>query len=241
MPLLDDISQFLCTWQGRDKTIRTCSFGLGFISGVFPTQQQKLGAIQGQLSSCRVVLRLFGDLPVWLHCVDYGLGAKEKHPLMKVLGVINNVFDLLYFPIEHIAWLGDLRVVDVNSSKWWRLGIITWGLSLWTGIVRSLLMIYSMRLVRAKLIKQKKYGALDGSEENMNRHLAELIHKERIEVLLLVQRISDLLNAIHWMPEGFLWAQKLSKTWSGLFGLISSSVMVYSAWINQQAAKTKST
>ena len=55
---------------------------------------------------------------------------------MKFLGVLNNMWDQLYYPLEHIAWLGDLKVINVNSSKWWRLGIIVWGLSLYTGIVR---------------------------------------------------------------------------------------------------------
>ena len=48
--------------------------------------------------------------------------------------------------------------------------------------------------------------------------------------LSLIQAASDFMNAINWFPPGFLWAGKWSRSWSGLFGIISTSIMLYKNW-----------
>ena len=54
------------------------------------------------------------------------------------------------------------------------------------------------------------------------------LHRQRFYATLsLLQSLSDLMNAINWMPEGFLWSGKLSNFWVGLFGMISSLIGLY--------------
>ena len=45
--------------------------------------------------------------------------------------------------------------------------------------------------------------------------------------LSLLQAIADFMNAINWCPPGFLWAGKFSRSWSGVFGIISTCIMLY--------------
>ena len=43
----------------------------------------------------------------------------------------------------------------------------------------------------------------------------------------IVQGLCDLSIAIHWMPKGFLWGDKLPPAWWGLFGTVSSVIGLY--------------
>ena len=46
-------------------------------------------------------------------------------------------------------------------------------------------------------------------------------------VLNLLQNISDMMNAIHYLPSGVLWGGKLPAVWVGVFGTLSSLLGLY--------------
>lgn len=57
------------------------------------------------------------------------------------------------------------------------------------------------------------------------------IKEIRESYLILIQNMADFVNAISWLPPGLiLWSGKLSRFQNGIFGMISSLIMLYRAW-----------
>ena len=57
--------------------------------------------------------------------------------------------------------------------------------------------------------------------------MREFKQQEFTELLNIVKNGSDLMNAVNWMPQGFLWSGKLSVAQNGVFGSISSFIGLY--------------
>jgi peroxin-11C len=59
------------------------------------------------------------------------------------------------------------------------------------------------------------------------------------EVLTLLSNLADLANAVHWLPQGILWAGRFPPWLVGLMGTISSLLSIYqAARANGQAEAT---
>ena len=62
----------------------------------------------------------------------------------------------------------------------------------------------------------------DASSQLHEESMVELAKKESLEYLLLIKNITDMLNAVNWLPEGCLWSGRFTTAQSGIFGTISS-------------------
>ena len=54
-----------------------------------------------------------------------------------------------------------------------------------------------------------------------------LKQQEMDDYLALLENTSDFINAINWLPAGYLWAETMSSSTSGFFGVISTLVKLY--------------
>ncbi|GFG31951.1 hypothetical protein Cfor_01862 [Coptotermes formosanus] len=77
---IEEISKFLSTHNGRDKVIRTLFYTAKLASALTSSEETvfKLETISGQLSACRIVLRLFDDIPMLNYTLTYGLGKQVE-------------------------------------------------------------------------------------------------------------------------------------------------------------------
>lgn len=50
--------------------------------------------------------------------------------------MLMTVADQLFFPVEHIAWAREIKVLKGNSSQFWHASLLLWGLSLVLSIIR---------------------------------------------------------------------------------------------------------
>ncbi|XP_077391305.1 peroxisomal membrane protein 11C isoform X2 [Festucalex cinctus] len=191
---VDCLVRVLESYRGRDKVIRTLCYGSQL------------------LSQCRMVLRLFDDLSMLAYSTSYGFGAKEKDGMVRWISVLTNVADQLYYPCEHVAWAADAQLVRVKSDRWWLISTVLWGTSLLLGILRSLRVL---KLLKKELRKRDK----DGIKCHCQIH-----GQMQAELLSILGCMTDLSNAIHWMPQGFLWAGRFPPWLVGLMGTISSLV-----------------
>ena len=58
---------------------------------------------------------------------------------------------------------------------------------------------------------------------------------QRFDLLIeLVQHVADVMNAVHWMPPGFLWGGSLSPIFVGLNGVVSSFLGLYRMLLRHQ-------
>ena len=65
--------------------------------------------------------------------------------MCRVCQFIQNCFDQLYYPVEHIAWARDTGILKGNSSKLWGVGSVFWVISLSLGIIMSLRKLFLLR------------------------------------------------------------------------------------------------
>lgn len=103
--------------------------------------------------------------------------------------------------MEQLSWAGQVsKLIDSTHQK--RISI--WCTKLWI-VLLVINIIKSWRLLRT-VYKSGEW---------------------KMPVLSLVQDIADLMNAIHFLPAGFLWSSQLPTILVGLLGMISSSIALY--------------
>lgn len=206
---LQDIMSILESSQGREKTMRTVQYGLLFATPLTnKNTRSAFEVLSSQLGLARVILRLFDDLPMLQYSLSCGLGKKGEDQTVRVLQVVNNVVDQIYYPVEHIAWLRDVKVLRGNSSGLWNVSLLLWGFSLCLTIFRS--------LRRIAILKQQTKKA---TAEEKNKIEAEYTS----QLLTVIMQASDLLNALNWMPWR-PWSKPFPVWQVGLLGLISSFI-----------------
>ncbi|CAB1314127.1 unnamed protein product [Coregonus sp. 'balchen'] len=123
----------------------------------------------------------------------------EEDSALRLMSVLNNVADQLYYPCEHIAWAADAEIISAKSDKW------------------------SMRVIMLLRKKLRKSRQGDSSEGTVASR-CQLRRQVRGEVLSILSSMADLSNAIHWMPPGFLWAGRFPNWLVGLMGTTSSLI-----------------
>jgi len=74
---MEPIVRLLETYRGRDKIIRLCGYASALIAGnIGGNTAVKLATITKELGRCRMILRLFDDLPMLASNLMYGFGSK---------------------------------------------------------------------------------------------------------------------------------------------------------------------
>lgn len=56
---------------------------------------------------------------------------------MAMLGVVTNIIDQIYYPVEKLAFLAQYKLVNgLNNSKWDTLSSICWILSIYLSLLK---------------------------------------------------------------------------------------------------------
>ncbi|EGI69226.1 PREDICTED: peroxisomal membrane protein 11C [Acromyrmex echinatior] len=224
LPLM---SNYLETYSGRDKMLRTLSYTAKLLTVCTSSKnaEKKLKTFGSQMSECRVMLRLLDDLPALHYIMTYGWGKQEPDWLIRWSQVIQNVVDVIYSPIEHIAWAGQHNIVSINNDKWDLATTWFWIVSLHLSLLKSFRLLQKLQRYKIGLKKN-----------NVSTHSVTLkdLNEQRRSALLTCTRIMlDISYAISYLPPGILWGGRL-KTWHvGALGTISSLIGLYQALSRQ--------
>ncbi|KAG5887173.1 hypothetical protein JTB14_028976 [Gonioctena quinquepunctata] len=216
--LLDEICLLLETYKGRDKILRTLSYVTKLIGGLHNDDNlsKKLFLFGSKMSQARATLRLFDDIPMLKYNLDYGLGREEPDRFMAQLGVLTNVIDQVYYPIEKMSWLAEHKLVSgIDNNKWDTISAFSWVLSIYLTLLKTLRYI-------AILEKHKKCVMADNSIP-----VNKILQMQKNEMLTTVRLAVDLIHAVNTLPKGFLWSCKLEIWQVGLVGTISSLLGIY--------------
>lgn len=222
LPLMND---YLKTYSGRDKMLRTLSYVAKLLTVCTSSKstEKKLKTFGSQMSECRVMLRVLDDLPTLHFVMTYGWGKQEPDWLIRWSQVIQNVVDVIYSPIDHIAWAGQHNIVSINNDKWDLATTWFWIVSLHLSLLKSMRLLQNL---------QKYKRELKRSNPNMQT-LKSLIEQQQNALLTCTQIILDISYAISYLPPGVLWGGRL-KTWHvGALGTISSLIGLYQALSRQ--------
>ncbi|KAL8577953.1 hypothetical protein ACOMHN_011504 [Nucella lapillus] len=232
-----DLVKVLESYRGKDRFIRLSTYVLMFLGGKGNTPvQANFRKISAELGGCRVMLRLFDDFAMLMSNLSKGFGTKEVNPLLRPLEVASGILGQLYYPVEHIAWLRDKQVLSGNSGFLWLLGLVIWALTLLTEITKCIVKLRVNSFKTYHLKKQKHLEKTEDMEVN-SQQTQEIEDKlknlaaERYDFLLtIIHSATDLVNAVSWLPKGFLWSQRLTPSINGVLGTFATVIMLYRNW-----------
>lgn len=217
------INDYLNTYSGRDKILRTLSYSAKLLTVCTSSKntEKKLKTFGSQMSECRVMLRLLDDLPTLHFIMTYGWGKKEPDWLIRWSQVIQNVIDVIYSPVEHICWAGQHNIISINTNKWDLATTWFWIISLHLSLLRSLRLLQKL---------QKYRTSVEKSNPDVQSTLKEINEQRQSAVLVCTRLALDISYAISYLPPGVLWGGRL-KTWHvGALGTISSLIGLYQAF-----------
>ncbi|KAK9512660.1 hypothetical protein O3M35_001035 [Rhynocoris fuscipes] len=216
---LQNLADYLDSYNGRDRIMRILYYSAQYLAGITKSSdlEQKLNTFSDQINCCRTVLRLFDDIPMLAYTLSYGFGRKEPDKLVKMCNIAVNTLDQLYYPLEHIAWAADCKLISAKSDFWWTATSFCWALSMYIMMIKSLRYYMVVRNVKSSL----KNG---NSSRQTIKHIS---HLEVKELLTAARCFLDCIHAIHWLPPGILWAGKLKQWHIGILGIISSLISLY--------------
>jgi len=191
-------SRVLASYAGRDKAVRSLYFWL-----VLHAQRQSsdkfkanLMALARQMSSARLVFRQLNHPSMIWAAIQLSRVKKPIDPTDHGMAMAFTGIYTVYGVVELLAWLGDAKVLNNDSARFYRWCLYLWIMALSVGLCRSLRNLY---LERSKDRNQ--------------------------EWLTVLSQGCDLISAIHSLPfASFLWAGKLSTNQAATFSLIASVI-----------------
>lgn len=237
----DKVNTLLSQVGGIDKAYRFLVYSLRIVCSSIAASRgpddplvARLNNFTGPLADTRMCLRLFGSLPVLqaviaLHCqkkekVESSdksekplIGRWTRSEVLKTIDRIQLYSLLVYYPAEHVYWLGAHKVLQLKDvNEWSRWSCRAWGLWIVLDIANVL---FAMRDLEKKSAKE----ADDGSKtvESAERK------KQREDLRLrFISLMADLPLAIHWSLKSY----PLPDFWVGIFGVISTISGTWLKW-----------
>ncbi|KAI0213887.1 hypothetical protein LSAT2_001065 [Lamellibrachia satsuma] len=228
---MDIAVALLKKYAGRDKIMRTVCYTSLMLTGPMRGKiARDLTVLAKQISTARMITRLFEDMPSWVTTQGYGIGEHERDQVIRILSIIGNAATQLFLPVEHLVWACDSQIVPCSSRPWAVTTIVLWLISLVSNIVKSIRLLVVIQYKQINLVKRKRLespGRSDGSSVEFRRQFAILSEQRRKELLDLVKNVADAVMAINWLPAGILWGGKLSPAKNAVFGTLSSVIGLY--------------
>ncbi|KAI5634443.1 peroxisomal biogenesis factor 11 (PEX11) domain-containing protein [Phthorimaea operculella] len=203
--LVEDISELLDSYNGRDKVVRLGCYGLKLYGCLRnDTPWQKAGS---RLSEARLILRLFDDIPQLRHTYNYGLGRHESSKIAATLGVLANIVDQAFLPVEKVCWLYDCGILKLSDQTATTLDTIStalWAAGLYISFLQTIRLIRQLWWSRDCLQNGTESGSTSA--------------KRNLDVRLILQSITagklllDITHAVSCLPEGVMWGGKIGST-----------------------------
>ena len=224
--LLDQLDDYLDTYSGRDKLLKLLCYSLKFMTGFAQSSKgiHDLKLVSSEISNCRTILRFLDYLPVFKYVVSYKFGKNEKDKYLKMIGRMSCILDVIFYPLEQVAWLAERKIVNVNPDPWSDASTVCWVLSLYLSLMKSL---------RSLTLLEQHRKCLKSADSDVRLAMERLSVQQRGLLLLAIRTSCDFVYAIHYLPEGFLWSTKL-KTWQvGALGMASAGIGIFqslSSW-----------
>jgi peroxin-11C len=215
---LDKTSAVLGMFSGRDKAIRTVYYALVVLSEKSRNRVlgEKLGVVAAQMSAARLIARRFGDIPLLKNNIKLANtlpSAKDK--VAHKLELLSGLLYQLYYPVEHVAWLSGHKILSCNAPRWQTWTVRIWAMALFVNIART------VREYLKLVLKRTDDPHMEQSK------VKEIEREEREQLLNLLMYLSDFMNAINFLPKGFLWSQTLPRWKVGAFGFLASAVGLF--------------
>ncbi|KAM3966888.1 peroxisomal membrane protein 11C [Aphomia sociella] len=203
--LLEDICELLDSYNGRDKVVRLACYAFKLYGCV--KDEKPWQAAGSRLSNARLMLRLFDDIPMIRHTYNYGLGRHESTTIAAALGVLANMVDQAFLPVEKICWLHDVGVLKLNPNTAYVFDTIStglWAASLYISFLQTVRSIRQLWWSRDCLQNSSENGGIE-ARRNLDVRLA-------LQFVTAGKLCLDITHAVSCLPPGWLWGEKIGST-----------------------------
>ncbi|XP_066150788.1 peroxisomal membrane protein 11C-like isoform X1 [Euwallacea fornicatus] len=225
--VLEETCLLLETYKGRDKIIRTLCY-LSRLLGELqndPELRKKFSTFGSQMSATRTTLRLFDDALVLRNTLQYRFGKNEPDKYMAAMGVMSNVLDHIFLPLEKVSWLAKHRLLTgLDNTKWETASSACWVLTAYLTILKTL---------RYLVLLKKHESCLNKAESSISSEKLQVLRQ--YQLWTLGRAFLDFLHAVNTLPPGFLWSSRLKPWFVSLIGTSSSIIglylIIYKKWL----------
>ncbi|CAF1008853.1 unnamed protein product [Rotaria sordida] len=182
--------------------------------------RENLMNLYARISLCRTINRSLDYFACLSRIRKYGLGQNDSlsSHLNRLLTLVGNLCDFVYYPAECIAWLCEANVFGINrSSRPFRLvSLICWLSNIVISIIKNTIQLIKYK----KLLKAERNK--DGNSKEIRSPMVPLSEMYKC-MLTLLNNFCFFLLCIHWLAiPKFLWSGKLPVFMVGLCGTLAT-------------------
>ncbi|KAF9175669.1 hypothetical protein BGX21_010574 [Mortierella sp. AD011] len=237
---LDHTVKFLSQVRGTDKTLMVIQyfskiFIWYFIKRGRESTAKRISNLSGPISDFRILLRYYGLLPLiqWMQYVD---NTPSPSSLLLTIDRLQNICNLIYYPLEHIYWLGAHEVIPISMEK--TNSIAIWSCRFWAAyvVLQFVHLAEEYRLYKARLHStQAQIKAADKKAKETGEPVDKTEYKSELAALRAEKKgifINTLINTgylpltVHWSLEN----SGFPDVGVGIFGGIAAVAQFYVAW-----------
>ncbi|KAG0301356.1 hypothetical protein BGZ98_008427 [Dissophora globulifera] len=239
---LDQAVRFLSQVRGTDKTLMVVQyfskiFIWYFVKRGRESTAQRIRNLSGPISDFRILLRYYGLLPLiqWMQYVDSD-NSPSPSPLLLLLDRLQNICNLIYYPLEHIYWLGAHEIIPISMEKTNRIAI--WSCRFWAAYValQFVHLAEEYRLYKTRLLTiEAQVKAADKKAKETGEPVDKSVYKTELAALRTEKKgifINTIINTgylpltVHWSLE----KSSFPDVGVGIFGGIAAVAQFYVTW-----------
>ncbi|RKO87905.1 peroxisomal biogenesis factor 11 [Blyttiomyces helicus] len=226
---LDKLCRFLNSVRGTDKVLMLIQYSSKILiwhlkkGDASSTLATRISNLSGPVSDFRILLRYYGLLPLvqWIIASE---ASPAPTPRLQLLGRLQNLVNLAYYPLEHAYWLGLHQVVPMTDKTRDRIGI--WSCRFWAAYV----VLYFAQLweehrglvVRERAVAKK----LDGDAGAVKAEKRALCEERKALYINTVINAAYFPLTVHWSLE----SSSFPDLGVGMCGTVAALAQFYTAW-----------
>ncbi|KAH0950283.1 hypothetical protein HN011_010596 [Eciton burchellii] len=238
-------SLYLRTCYGREQVLNILeNLPKLFSRYTSPDTSRKLNTFRNQVTDCLSILSFLDDVPILYWIRLYGLGNKEPDGLIRCCNLSINIISIFHQIAGHIIWASKHNIVPVINIDQWYLVATYFSIS-----------SCSINLLKsAKKIKTIKKSIIHVYDQNNNYKNFSNLYQDSIfyilninqsnndnepdkmkkmqcmlayETMACIRYMLQIVCFINYLPQGFLWGNRLRPWQLGTLGIISSLIHTY--------------
>ncbi|KAJ2556621.1 hypothetical protein EV175_001881 [Coemansia sp. RSA 1933] len=227
-PTLDHIIRFLSSGSGHDKFWMVTQYFTKIVVWLFAKKGQKSAServrtLSNLVADYRIMIRLTGLVPMAQY-VRYGEQFPAPSQLLQWLDRTMNLSLCVYYPLEHIYWLGAHQVLPFSDKVVDFSGC--WSCRFWAAWV-ALQFVHlgeEYRLIKGRKQRIFTQGKMDAAK--MQEEL------DSVDAATKSWKIQLLINAcyfpltLHWSIRG----STFPDVAVGAFGTVAAVAQAYNVW-----------
>ncbi|KAI9029915.1 peroxisomal biogenesis factor 11 [Phycomyces nitens] len=239
-PTLDHLIRFLNSVRGTDKVLMFVQYWskvlIWWIQYRSPALKTATGALTlvnriqnlaSPVSDFRILLRYYGLLPLvqYMNYIEYNPPAS---PVALSIERLQNWCNVIYYPLEHIYWLGAHQIIPLSQKKTDFIGM--WSCRFWAAYVvleygRLADQYQGLKGRETGLLKRMKAGDIE-ADEDPEAEMASIKAERNSMLINACINTGYLPLTVHWSLEKSSFPDVLV----GVFGGAASIFQIYSAW-----------